>query len=134
MIKVGHFAMYKGLEYHLTCETDPYRVKIYTHDEKKIDSSFSKCNRPDERPCYEKYIHSYNLDDAYHRYNYAMVEDSRKLLIIKEKKNKYLVTVGYSDMDLVEKYQLQEVDRGVFEGWISKAEVQLVEEKKHVQY
>ena len=134
MILGGDYAIYKGIEYHLTCEMEPYRIKIYTHDEKKIDPSFVQCNRSGERKLYVKYVQLFELEDTYHGYSYAVVEDDRKLVILKETEDKYLVSTGWNDIDLVEKYQLKEEERGVFRGWISKAGVRLVEERQHVSY
>lgn len=134
MIRKGDYALYKGIEYHLTCEMEPYRIKIYTHDEKKIDESFVQWNSPGKRKLYVKYVQLFELEDTYHGYSYAVVEDDRKLVILKESEDQYLVSTGWNDIDLIEKYCLEEVERGVFEGWISKTGVRLVEELQHVSY
>lgn len=134
MIRKGNYAKYKGLEYHLTREMESNRIKIYTHDKMKVDATFIQCNRPDEQERYRKYVQLWELEDTYSVNSYAVVEDNRKLLILKESEDKYLVSTGWNDIDLVEKYRLKEEERGVFRGWISKTGVQLVEERQHLRY
>lgn len=134
MIKGGNYAIYRGLEYSLTREMESKRIKIYTYEKEKSNETFTYGKLPGGTEYYEKYVQLWELEDTYSVNSYAVVENNRKLLILKESEDKYLVSTGWNDIDLVEKYHLKEEERGVFRGWISKMGVQLVEERQHLCY
>lgn len=130
MLEKGYYAIYRGKEYHVTCMMDTNEIKIYTYDKSLADESFIEHSWFENSKVYEKYVKPSDLDDVYDVTPVAYIDGNRKLGIMKEKDDMLLVFTGRGHMDLIEKFQLKEVDRGVFEGWISKDEVQLVEERE----
>ncbi len=126
MIKSGYYALYKGKEYHVN-QDGSGQIKIYTHDHNLIDESFVVGR---SKGVYKKYVKSYELDDVYRITTYAYVDGDRILGVMKETEDMVLVCANGEDEDLIEKYQLKEVDRYVYEGWIHKDDVRLVEERK----
>lgn len=128
MIKSGYYALYKGQEYFFTRHMETRELYICTYDKNLIDDTFVKSNGGSG--LYEKIVHPFDLDDVYRITTYAYVEGNRQLGVRKETENMVLVFTNGEDKDLIEKFHLEEVDRGVFQGWISKDEVQLVEERK----
>lgn len=133
MIRSGNYGTYKGNEYHVTREDGNKKLEIYTHKIVKIDEPFFQCNRQGERDCYKKYVQAFELNDIYQVDTYV-VGKGKKMLVLKESEDQYLVSVGYGNMDLVEYYRLKEVDRGIFHGWVNKKDVQLIENCKPVHY
>ncbi|MDE6567328.1 MAG: hypothetical protein K2K70_06315 [Lachnospiraceae bacterium] len=134
MIRKGNYAKYKGLEYHLTREMESNRIKIYTKNKEKTDATFVQCNLPGEQERYRKYVQLWELEDTYSVYTFVVEGENKKMIIEKESEDMYYVFAEAEDQDLIEKYHLTEVDRGIFGGWISKIGVQLVEKQKHVSY
>ena len=127
MLKDGYYALYKGKEYHMTSD-EAKQLYIYTNNESIVDETFVKNDIP--WALYEKIVQPSELDDVYCIITYAYVEGNRRLGVSKETDDMVLVFTSGEDEDLIEKYQLKEVDRYVYEGWINKNEVQLVEERE----
>ncbi len=127
MIKSGHYALYKGKEYHMTSD-EMHQIFIFTNNENLVDETFVKTDIP--WALYEKIVQPYELDDVYRITTYAYVDGDRILGVMKETEDMVLVCANGEDEDLIEKYQLKEVDRYVYEGWIHKDDVRLVEERK----
>lgn len=134
MIKLGNYAMYRGLEYNLTREMEFERIKLYTHDKSKVNAAFTQCNRPNERECYEKNVQLWELEDTYDVYTFVVEEENSILRIEKESEGQYFVFAGAEDQDLIEKYHLIEEDRGIYGGWISKEGTQLRERYEYICY
>lgn len=134
MVRSGNYGIYKGNEYHVTREDGNKKLEIYTHNNSKIDKDFVQCNRQGERECYKKYVWAFELNDIYQVDTYVVGKENKEMLVLKESEDQYLISAGYSNMDLVEYYQLKEVDRGIFHGWVNKKDVQLIEKRKPVRY
>ena len=136
MIRSGNYGQYNGNEYHVTREDGNEKLKIYTHDKNKTDDSFVMCNRPGERACYKKYIQAFELEKSYQVKNYVAGKESgdKRMLVLKESEDQYLVSADHRDRDSIVQYQLKEVERGIFHGWVDKKEVQLIENCKSVHY
>ncbi len=134
MVRKGDYGTYKGKEYHLACESDPYKIYIFTHDKSKVDETFEQCNRPNERECYKKYIELYQLEDAYQVFTDAIGKEGKRMYIELESVDQYYVFVGEEDKDLIENYSLTEEDRGIYGGWINKEGLELAERRKHISY
>ncbi len=126
MIRNGNYAIYKGMEYYLTREMDSDRIKIYTHDKRKVDETFMQCNRPDEQECYERYVQLWELGDTYSVVTFV-IEGEKDMTIATESADMYCVCVGSEDQDLIEKYHFREADRGIYMGWIYKEGTRLRE-------
>lgn len=136
MIRSGNYGQYNGKEYHVTREEGKEKLKIYTHDKRKTDNTFVPCNQPGERPCYKKYVWTFELKKTYQVNSYVAGKESgdKRMLVLKESEDQYLVSADHRDRDLIVRYQLKEVERGIFHGWVDKKEVQLIENCKLVHY
>lgn len=128
MLKSGYYALYQGKEYHVESDINTRKTYIYTDDINLINETFIKGSVNGK--WYEKSVQPYELDDVYCIRTFAYVDEKKRLVAIKETEDMYLVGTGSKNMDLVKKYNLQEIDRGIFEGWVSKDGVCLVEERE----
>ncbi len=133
MIRNGYYALYHGIEYHWTKNMNTGKMKIFTHDNEKANATFIKCNDHDKSECYEKYIQLCELTDVYRVDTYAVGNEKKEMLVLRDSGNQFLVSVGNSNMDLIEHYQLKEVDRGIFHGWVNKENVQIIEKRKSLK-
>lgn len=128
-LKHGWFGVYKGNEYVLTGDMKGNRI-IRTKDKNIVDDTFSYNHNSG---FYRKIIDSSEIEYAYELNVYALV-DGEKIGVWKETEDEYLVFTGNSHMEIVEKYNLQWIDRTVYEGWIPKENVKLIEERRELQY
>ncbi len=129
MLKNGYYAIYRGKEYRVNHDKSK-KIHLYTNDKEKIDGSFVMWRKTEFQESYEKIVQPYELDDVYDITTFAYVDENKRFVVIRETEDMYLVGTGSKNIDLVEKYKLKEVDRRIFEGWIHKDDVCLVEERK----
>ena len=134
MVRKGNYAIYQGKEYHLTRDMKTKMIRIYTHDDKKIDKSFERCRGLNGCMYYTKNVKLWELEDTYNVYTFVIEEKDKKMRIEKESEDMYYVFVGAEDTDLIQKYDLVEEDRGIYGGWINKKGVKLTERCKHISY
>ncbi len=134
MIRSGNYGVYKGKEYHVTREEGNKKLEIYTYDKSKTDNTFAPCNQQGERECYKRYVWDYEISKIYCVDTYAVGNENKEMLVLKELGDQYLVSVGSGDIDLARKYQWKEADQGIYHGWINKKDVQLIEKCKPVHY
>lgn len=130
-LKSGWFGIYRGNEYELIGDMEGNDF-IRTTDKNIIDKSYKKGVGVDV-DIYTKQIDYSELEYAYELNVYALV-DGEKIGVEKETDDEYLVFTGNSHKDIIDKYGLIEVERSVFEGWISKEFVELLEERRELQY
>lgn len=128
-LKHGWFGVYKGNEYVLTGDMKGNRI-IRTKDKNIVDDTFSYNHNSG---FYRKIIDSSEIEYAYELKIHVIV-DGKEIGALKETEDEYLVTTNGNDKDIIEKYKLKEIDRYVFEGWIPKKDVELIERKRELQY
>lgn len=131
MLQEGCYALYKGTEYNVE-KGKNNQVCIYTSNKELIDDTFIKSELPIE--VYEKNIQYYDLEDAYRRSMCVVFEDGTELSVIAESRDRYLVSSGSEHKELIEEYQLKEVDRGVYEGWVNKNKIKILELKEDIKW
>lgn len=132
-LKSGWFGIYKGNEYELTSDMDGNRI-ILTKNKNIVDNTFSYDYKYNSG-IYRKIIDNAEIEYAYELNLYALV-DGVKIGVMKETEDEYLVCAfrNRQKQDIIEKYNLKEVERSVFEGWIPKKYVELLEERRELQY
>ena len=130
-IRNGDYCIYHGKEYNIT--HDEHRnIIIYTRNRDLADETF--CIEEVYGTVYKKIIDPEEIQEAYLISTKAII-DGDELSIYRAPggaENMYWVQSG--SKELQEKYNMEEIERGVHGAWIEKDRVQVVERKTNADH
>ena len=130
-IRNGYYCIYYGKEYNITHDMQD-NTKIYTRNKDIVDKTFRI--KDVYGTMYEKIIDPEEIQEAY-LINTKAIIDGDELSIYRAPggaENMYWVESG--SRELKKKYNMKEIDRGMYGTWIEKDRVQVVERKTNADH
>ena len=123
MYKSGMYGIYHGKEYEVNSDMN-HNLFILTSDVSKIDDSFEDTY---DSGTYSKIIQFEDLEEYYEITTFA-IWNGMKFLVIRETEDIYCLYTG--DSEIARKYGFKVCNRAEFRKEVSKASVELVEERE----
>ena len=130
-IRNGHYCIYQGKEYNLT-QDEHMNTIIYTRNRDLADETF--CVEEVYGTVYEKVIDPEEIQEAYRISTKAIIDGDELSICRAPGGAEDMYWVESDSKELKEKYNMKEIDRGVYGTWIEKDRVQVVERKTNVNH
>ena len=132
-IRYGFYTLYHDKEYRIT-RRDGY-AKLISHDIEELKNGFTESDPYNGLRYFTKLIPPSEIEDVYEIATFAIYQGYEFPIIHETNSGSYVLVASSSmPVELLEKLEFQQVDKGVFQKKIKKDEVDLVYEKKRTDY
>lgn len=127
-MKNGQFALYKGKEYAAGV-IDSTNIVLCSSDPIDLDRGFIPYHGHDKNIKYVKYVEKTKVTEFYSITSYVIYK-GYKAYIIEEKDGKIAITINNLLPDRAQELKMDRaIDNAIYEKWIDKGNVQVLEEK-----
>ena len=130
-IRYGFYTLYHDKEYRIT-RRDRY-AKLISHDIEELKNGFTESDPYNGLRYFTKLIPPSQIEDVYEIATFAIYQGYEFPIIHETNSGSYVLVASSSmPVELLEKLEFQQVDKGVFQKKIKKDEVDLAYEKKEL--
>lgn len=130
MIRNGYYCIYQGKEYRITHDEHRNTI-IYTNNKDLIDTTFCF----DSIACaYKKIIDPEEIQEVYRILSIAVIDGDELFIYRAPGGAEDMYWVESNSKEIIKKYNMKEIDRGVYGTWIEKNKVQVVERKRNADH